>query len=198
MPDYLNSTAGIVTSLSNRNHGDRSQNECPKIHRAGPFADNQLSVCKIHTKLIDGVPYSRYATSSHNREDAPMAKKPAPIVNESDLSKGELRKLNALRKSLGQDIADNAFAKWLKEQPTEQAEPEDKNAQMVEEAFGPVDREEGPAYSQDRLSGQARPWPRDRGTASGLIYGFPAGFADQTHTLCQVRILFEPGPPFRA
>ena len=33
------------------------------------------------------------------------------------LSKGQIRKLNALRKSLGDKIAEKAFAEWLKEQP---------------------------------------------------------------------------------
>lgn len=39
-------------------------------------------------------------------------------INEKNMSKGQLRKLNALRKSLGIKIADQAFAQWLKEQPT--------------------------------------------------------------------------------
>ena len=39
-------------------------------------------------------------------------------INEKSLTKGQLRKLNALRKSLGGKIADQAFAQWLKEQPT--------------------------------------------------------------------------------
>ena len=32
------------------------------------------------------------------------------------LTKGQVRKLNALRKSVGDDIADEAFAKWMKTQ----------------------------------------------------------------------------------
>ena len=39
-------------------------------------------------------------------------------LNEKSMTKGQLRKLNALRKSLGVKIADQAFAQWLKEQPT--------------------------------------------------------------------------------
>ncbi len=35
------------------------------------------------------------------------------MIDESSLTKGQLRKLNALRKSLGPAIADEAFAKWL-------------------------------------------------------------------------------------
>ena len=35
------------------------------------------------------------------------------MIDETALTKGQLRKLNALRKSLGPSIADEAFAKWL-------------------------------------------------------------------------------------
>ena len=38
-------------------------------------------------------------------------------INEKTLTKGQLRKLNALRKSLGTKIADKAFTQWQKEQP---------------------------------------------------------------------------------
>ena len=34
-------------------------------------------------------------------------------IDESTLTKGQLRKLNALRKSVGQDIGERAFAEWL-------------------------------------------------------------------------------------
>jgi hypothetical protein len=39
-------------------------------------------------------------------------------INEKALSKGELRKLTALRKSLGENIADEAFTKWLSNKPS--------------------------------------------------------------------------------
>jgi hypothetical protein len=35
-------------------------------------------------------------------------------IDQSTLTKGQVRKLNALRKSLGNDIAENAFGKWMK------------------------------------------------------------------------------------
>lgn len=54
--------------------------------------------------------------------------------DESALSKGELRKLTALRKSLGDKIANDAFAKWLSEQ-VEAPESEDKNAIAIREAL---------------------------------------------------------------
>ena len=53
-----------------------------------------------------------------------------PTVNESELTKGQLRKLNALRKSLGEDIADKAFAEWLTSTPVSFAEV-DKNAESI-------------------------------------------------------------------
>ena len=34
-------------------------------------------------------------------------------INHSTLTKGQVRKLNALRKSVGDDIAENAFGKWM-------------------------------------------------------------------------------------
>ena len=37
-------------------------------------------------------------------------------IDHSTLTKGQIRKLNALRKSVGGDIADVAFGKWLKTQ----------------------------------------------------------------------------------
>ena len=40
-------------------------------------------------------------------------RKAAAAINESALTKGELRKLNALRKSVGDMIAEQAFLKWL-------------------------------------------------------------------------------------
>ena len=37
-------------------------------------------------------------------------------IKHSTLTKGQVRKLNALRKSVGDDIADAAFTKWMKTQ----------------------------------------------------------------------------------
>ena len=37
-------------------------------------------------------------------------------IDQSTLTKGQVRKLNALRKSIGDDIADVAFGKWMKTQ----------------------------------------------------------------------------------
>ena len=37
-------------------------------------------------------------------------------IDQSTLTKGQIRKLNALRKSVGNDIADVAFGKWMETQ----------------------------------------------------------------------------------
>ena len=37
-------------------------------------------------------------------------------IDLSNLTKGQIRKLNALRKSIGDDIAEDAFGKWMKTQ----------------------------------------------------------------------------------
>ena len=34
-------------------------------------------------------------------------------IDQSTLTKGQIRKLNALRKSVGDDIAEEAFGKWM-------------------------------------------------------------------------------------
>ncbi len=39
------------------------------------------------------------------------------MIDQKSLTKGQIRKLNALRKSLGDKIADKAFTQWLAEQP---------------------------------------------------------------------------------
>ena len=48
-------------------------------------------------------------------------------IDKGTLNKGQIRKLNALRKSVGDDLAEDVFAKWLKRQttakPVEKADP---------------------------------------------------------------------------
>ena len=57
-------------------------------------------------------------------------------IDENGLSKGLVRKLNALRKSVGDDLADEVFAKWLERQATSQAKDEpDPMAMKIIEAL---------------------------------------------------------------
>ncbi len=67
-----------------------------------------------------------------------MARKPAPKLDENALTKGELRKLNALRKSVGEDVGEKAFLEWLRKKPAVMAEPEDKNAALIADTLIPL------------------------------------------------------------
>ena len=58
-------------------------------------------------------------------------------IRERDLTKGQVRKLTALRKSLGKEIADNAFAEWLASVPEGKPELGDKNAEAIAELLNP-------------------------------------------------------------
>ena len=65
-----------------------------------------------------------------------MAKK-KKSVDEKSLSKGGLRKLNALRKSIGDELAEEAFAKWLAQSANGDA-ASDPNVEMLENALTPL------------------------------------------------------------
>ena len=53
-------------------------------------------------------------------------------IDESALTKGHLRKLNALRK-VGEDIGERAFAEWLSRPATARAS--DRNAELIAESL---------------------------------------------------------------
>ncbi len=59
-------------------------------------------------------------------------------IKERGLTKGHLRKLTALRKSLGREIADRAFAEWLASLPGEKPDTADKNAEAIAELITPA------------------------------------------------------------
>ncbi len=56
-------------------------------------------------------------------------------IDLSTLTKGQTRKLNALRKSLGNEIADNAFAKWMRTQTKEKMVQIDPVAEKIKVAL---------------------------------------------------------------
>ena len=64
-----------------------------------------------------------------------MARKSAAGVDEKNLSKGQLRKLTALRKSLGDEIANRAFAEWLEKSDGAPSAGSDRNADMIADAL---------------------------------------------------------------
>ena len=57
-------------------------------------------------------------------------------INEAELTKGQVRKLNALRKSIGDDLADEVFEKWLQHQASAKSkEQQDPIAARIAEAL---------------------------------------------------------------
>ncbi len=56
-------------------------------------------------------------------------------IDKKKLTKGQLRKLNALRKSLGDEIAERAFAQWYAKQGKGNSRPADKNAKLIADAL---------------------------------------------------------------
>ena len=61
-------------------------------------------------------------------------------IDEGVLTKGQLRKLNALRKSVGNEIGEQAFAAWLASQGGAAAQP-DANAATIVDTLWPLVRE---------------------------------------------------------
>ena len=55
-------------------------------------------------------------------------------IDVKKLNKGHVRKLTALRKSLGDKIADEAFAAWFKELPSKEAVKADAHAAAIHAA----------------------------------------------------------------
>ena len=45
-------------------------------------------------------------------------------INESKLTKGQVRKLNALRKSVGGELGEEVFSKWLAQQAVAKPKPD--------------------------------------------------------------------------
>ncbi len=64
------------------------------------------------------------------------------IINEDSLPKMQLRKLNALRKSVGNDIGERAFTEWLHSQPPPKPKT-DKNVEMIAAALQNLRENEG-------------------------------------------------------
>ena len=58
-------------------------------------------------------------------------------IDENSLTKGQRRKLNALRKSVGNEIGEQAFAAWLASQPAATAKA-DANAALIVDMLWPL------------------------------------------------------------
>ena len=58
-------------------------------------------------------------------------------IDEKALTKGEIRKLNALRRSIGSELAEEAFAKWLARKGNGEG-ASDPNIEIIENALQPL------------------------------------------------------------
>lgn len=64
------------------------------------------------------------------------------VINETGLTKGEIRKLNALRKSVGDKLADDVFSKWLKQKKSAKSvDHVDPVAEKITEALKPLEKD---------------------------------------------------------
>lgn len=59
-------------------------------------------------------------------------------IDESSLTKGQRRKLNALRKSVGDEIGEQAFAAWLSSQSAASGASSDQNAETIVDTLWPL------------------------------------------------------------
>ena len=64
-----------------------------------------------------------------------MAPSSSSLIDESTLTKGQRRKLNALRKAVGNEIGERTFAEWLSSRPV--AKP-DENAALIVDTLWPL------------------------------------------------------------
>ena len=94
-----------------------------------------------------------------------MATAPSTHIDESALTKGQRRKLNALRKSVGNEIGAQAFAAWLSSQQAA-GTTADANAAFASDA--PNDRSSAP-------SGRWCSRARSRSRAAAICSGAGAG-----------------------
>ena len=67
-----------------------------------------------------------------------MAKASSIQIDESTLTKGQRRKLNALRKSVGDEIGAQAFAAWVSAQSAGAKADADTNAQTIVDTLWPL------------------------------------------------------------
>ena len=74
--------------------------------------------------------------ASEKQAAGPYKEEDTVAIDESTLTKGQIRKLNALRKSVGDKLGNEVFAKWLAQQASAAAEPKpDPIAVKIEDAL---------------------------------------------------------------
>ena len=70
-----------------------------------------------------------------------MARRSSSRIDESTLTKGQKRKLDTLRKSVGDEIGERAFAAWLATQPKPEVVEEDHDAALIVDTLWPFVRD---------------------------------------------------------
>ena len=70
-----------------------------------------------------------------------MTRRSASKIDESTLTRGQQRKLDTLRKSVGDDIGGRAFAAWLATQPKPEVVEEDHDAPLIVDTLWPLVRD---------------------------------------------------------
>ena len=70
-----------------------------------------------------------------------MAGRYVTKIDESTLTKGQRRKLDALRNSVGDEIGERAFAAWLSTQPKPVEVKEDHDAALIVDTLWPLVQE---------------------------------------------------------
>ena len=89
-----------------------------------------------------------------------MPQTPVNRIDEGALTKGQVRKLNALRKSVGDEIGERAFAAWLSSQSA--ATAPDANAALIADTVWPL-------VEEGRLNFRRGGYPVRRGRGRILV-----------------------------
>ena len=103
----------------------------------------------MYRKLIDPMYRSEKIKMARKPGRKPARKPPQQLAMKApsspsaasevgSLTKGQIRKLTALKKSVGDDIGTAAFDKWLASQSTQPKAAVDKNAEQIVGALEPL------------------------------------------------------------
>ena len=80
-------------------------------------------------------------------------------VDTSSLTKGQIRKLNALKKSIGDELGENAFSQWMKTQSKKTSTKPDPVAEKINSALSQFENDKSfrlgtKGYSIKRAKGR--------------------------------------------
>ena len=70
-----------------------------------------------------------------------MARRSLPKIDENSLTKEQLRKLETLRRSVGDEIGSRAFAAWFATQPKPVVVEKDHDAELIVDTLWPLVRD---------------------------------------------------------